>query len=86
MFSFHHGGLPNHFDNYFAEIASVHKYQRLASLQKYYLSRMKTSLVQLSLKQGLKHAARGPHVTRECLLCVPRCFMEFLNKQHFVTK
>ena len=53
MFSFHHGGLPNHFDNYFAEIASVHKYQkRLASLQKYYLSRMKTSLGQLALKQG----------------------------------
>jgi len=35
----------------FAEIASVHKYQtRLASLQKYDLSRMKTSLGQLSLK------------------------------------
>jgi len=35
MYSFHNGGLPNHFDNYFAEIASVHKYQtRLASLQK----------------------------------------------------
>jgi len=45
------GGLPNHFDNYFAEIASVHKYQtRLASLQIYYLPRMKTSLGQLSLK------------------------------------
>jgi len=39
------GGLLDHFDNYFAEIASVHKYQtRLASLQKYYLPRMKTSL------------------------------------------
>ena len=51
MYSFHNGGLPNHFDNYFAEIASVHKYQtRLASLQKYYLPRMKTSLGQLSLK------------------------------------
>jgi len=56
MYSFYNGGLPNHLDNYFAEIASVHKYQtRLASLQKYYLSRMKTSLGQLSLKYiGLK--------------------------------
>jgi len=45
------GGLPNHFDNYFAEIASVHKYQtRRAPLQKYYLPKMKTSLGQLSLK------------------------------------
>jgi len=51
MYSFYNGGLPNHFDNYFAEISSVHKYQtRLASLQKYYLPRMKTSLGQLSLK------------------------------------
>jgi len=51
MYSFYNGGLPNHFDNYFAEIASVHKYQtRLASLQNYYLPRMKTSLVQLSLR------------------------------------
>jgi len=51
MYSFYNGGLPNHFDNYFAEIASIHKYQtRLASLQKYYLPRMKTSLGQLSLK------------------------------------
>jgi len=51
MYSFSNGRLPNHFDNYFAEIASVHKYQtRLASLQKYCLSRMKTSLGQLSLK------------------------------------
>jgi len=51
MYSFYNGGLPNHFDNYFAEIASVHKYQtRLASLQKYYLPRMKTSLGQLSRK------------------------------------
>ena len=33
MYSFCNGGLPDHFDNYFAEIASVHKYQtRLASL------------------------------------------------------
>ena len=41
MYSFYDGGLPNHFDNYFAEIASVHKYQtRLASLQKYYLPRI----------------------------------------------
>jgi len=37
MYSFYNGGLPNHFDNYFAEIASVQKYQtRLASLQQYY--------------------------------------------------
>ena len=48
MYSFYNGGLP---DSYVAEIASVHKYQtRLASLQKYYLPRMKTSLGQLSLK------------------------------------
>jgi len=51
MYSFHNGALPNHFDNCFAEIASVHKYQtRLAYLQKYYLPRMKTSLGQLSSK------------------------------------
>jgi len=51
MYSFYNGGLPNHIDNYFAVIASIHKYQtRLASLQKYYLPRMKTSLGQLSLK------------------------------------
>jgi len=51
MYSFHNGGLPNHFDNYFTEIASVEKYQtRLASLQKYYLPKMITSLGQLSLK------------------------------------
>ena len=51
MYSFFNGGSPNHFNNYFAEIASVHKYQtRLASLQRYYLPRMKTSLSQLSLK------------------------------------
>jgi len=51
MYSFYKGGLPNHFDKYFAEIASVHKYQtRFAYLQKYYLPRMKTSLGQLSLK------------------------------------
>jgi len=38
-------------NHHFAEIVSVHKYQtRLASLQKYYLPRMKTSLGQLSLK------------------------------------
>ena len=50
MYSFYTGGLPTHFDNYFAEIESIHKYQtRLASLQKYYLPRMKTSLGQLSL-------------------------------------
>jgi len=35
----------NHFDNYFVEIASFHKHEtRLASLQKYYLTRLKTSL------------------------------------------
>jgi len=51
MYSFYSGGLPSRFDNYFAEIASVHKYQtRLASLQKNYLPKMKTSLGQLSLK------------------------------------
>ena len=51
MYSFYNGGLLNHSDNHFAEIASVHKYQtRLASLQKYYLPRMKTSLGQFSLK------------------------------------
>jgi len=50
MYSFYNGGLPNNFENYFPEIASFHKYQtRLASLQKYYLPRMKTSLGQLSL-------------------------------------
>ena len=56
MYFFYNGRLPNDFDNYFAEIASIHKYQtRLASLQKYYLPRMKTSLGQLSLKYiGLK--------------------------------
>jgi len=51
MYSFYNGGLPSNFDKYFAEIASVHKYQtRLASLQNYYLPRIKTSLGQLSLK------------------------------------
>ena len=51
MYSFYNGRLPNHFDNYFAEIASVHKYQtRLASLQKYYLPKMKTTRGHLSLK------------------------------------
>jgi len=50
MFSFYNGGLPNLLDNYFAEIASVHNSQTgLASLQKHYLPRMKTSLGQLSL-------------------------------------
>jgi len=38
MYSFYNGGLPNHFDNYFTEIASFYKYQtRHAALQKYYL-------------------------------------------------
>jgi len=45
MYSFYNGGLSNRFDHYFTEIAAVHKYQtRSASLQKYYLPRMKTSL------------------------------------------
>jgi len=51
MHPFYNGGLPNHFDNYFAEIASVHKYRtKLAFLQKYDLPRMKKSLGQLSLQ------------------------------------
>jgi len=51
MYSFYNGGLPNHFDNFFTEIRSVHKYQtRCAALQKHYLLRIKTSLGQLSLK------------------------------------
>jgi len=51
MYSFYNGGLSNHFDNHFAEIAPIHNNQtRLASLQKYCLPRMKTSLGQLSLK------------------------------------
>jgi len=45
MYSFGNDEVPNHFDSYFSEIASVHKYQtRLASLQKYHLPRTKTSL------------------------------------------
>jgi len=36
--SFYNGRLPNHFDKYFTEIASVQKYQtKLACLEKYYL-------------------------------------------------
>jgi len=51
MYSFDNGELPNHFDNYFPDIASVHKYHtRLTSLQIYHLPRMETSLDQLSLK------------------------------------
>ena len=51
MYSFHIGGLPKHFNNYFSDIASVHKYQtRLALFQKYRLPTLKTSLGQLSLK------------------------------------
>ena len=43
--------LPSHFDNYFSEIASVHKYQgMLASLQKYNIPRIKASLDQLSYR------------------------------------
>jgi len=42
MYSFYNGGLPNHFDNYFAEIVSVHKYQtRLASLKKFIYPELK---------------------------------------------
>jgi len=51
MFSHDNGGLHNHFDHFFSEIASVHKYQtRLACWQKYHLPRMTASLRQLSLK------------------------------------
>jgi len=43
--------LPNHFDNYVTEIASVHEYQtRLAALQKYYLLKRQRYLGQLPLK------------------------------------
>jgi len=50
MYSFYNGELSNHFGDYFNEIASVYKHQaRLASLEKYNLPRMKTSLGQLSL-------------------------------------
>jgi len=35
--------MVNYFDNYFSDIASVHRYQTsLAILQKYHLARMKT--------------------------------------------
>jgi len=45
MYSFYNGALPNPLDNYFAEIASVHNSQTgVASMQKYYLPRMETSL------------------------------------------
>jgi len=50
MYSFYNCGLPNPLDNYFAEIASDHNSETgVASLQKYYLPRMKMSLGQLSL-------------------------------------
>jgi len=43
MYSFYNSGFPNFCDNYFTEIASVHKCQtRLAALQKHYFPRMKT--------------------------------------------
>ena len=73
MYSFYNGGLPNHFDNYFAEIASAHKYRtRLASQQKYYLPRMKTSLGQLSLKYiGLKI---WPNIPEKLKLSSPYSF------------
>jgi len=84
--------LPNHFDNYFAEIASGHKYQtRLASLQKYYLPRMKTSLGQLSLKyigpkiwsnipDNLKSSSRysfGKKYKKVPLSCQTSCWSSF---------
>ena len=92
MYSFYNGGLPNHFDNYFAEIASVHKYQtRVASLQKYYLPRMKTSLGQLSLKyvrpkiwsnipENLKSSSRysfGKKYEKVLLSCQTSCWSSF---------
>ena len=50
-YSFENVELPNHFDIYFSEIASVHTYQtRPTYLQKYHVSRMKMSLDHLSLK------------------------------------
>jgi len=57
IYAFYVGGLTNHFYNYFAEIASVQIYRtRLASLQTYYLPRMKTCLGQPSLK------CNGPNI------------------------
>jgi len=44
-YSFDDGELPNYFENYFSEIASVYKGQtRFTSLQKCHLPRMKTFL------------------------------------------
>jgi len=41
-YCFDNGELPNHFDNYFSEIALIHKYQTgLASLQRRYLPERK---------------------------------------------
>ena len=92
MYSFYNGGLPNHFDNYFAEIASVHKYQtRLASLQNYYWPRMKTSLGLLSLKyispkiwyniqENLKSSSPysfGKNYKKVLLSCQTSCWSSF---------
>jgi len=38
MFSFDNDKLPNHFDYYFSDIASGHKYQKFVSLKKDQLS------------------------------------------------
>ena len=71
VYSFCNGGLPNDCDNYFAEIASFHKYQtRLSSLQKYYLPRMQTSLRQLSLKYiGPKYWSNIPEKLKSSPPC-----------------
>jgi len=97
--SFYTGGLPNHFDNYYVEIASVHKYQtRLASLQNYYLPRMKTSLGQLSLKyigpkiwsnipEKLKSFlpySFGKKCKKVLLSCQTSCWSSFFNLSHSV--
>jgi len=51
MYSSDNGELPTHFDKCFSDIAIVHKYQtRLASLQKYYLPRIKMPLGHISFK------------------------------------
>jgi len=89
MYSFYNGGWPNHFDNYFAEIASVHKYQaRLASLQKYYSPRMKTSLAQLyigpkiwsNIPENLKSSSPysfGKKYKKVLLSCQTSCWFSF---------
>ena len=99
MYSFYNGGLPNHFDNYFAEIASVYKYQtRLASLRKYYLPRMKISLGQLSLKyigpkiwsnipeklKSTSHYSFGKKYKKFCYLARLRVDLRFICLSHSV--